>query len=1032
MLTDKKILAKLEPIRQAYAALRFEKVADVALSMTRTRDHFRAEPARQAGLNWRPIRQGQRWGGSGVTGWFRGDVRLGRACGGRKIFLRAETGAPETMLLVDGRHQGVFDANHPVVMMTATAAGGRKYHLSFEAYCGHSFPGTGPYEAPRVVADNSCVFGGAEILLEREDVSGFVFDLAVLKQLVDLLDENSLRRNRIAAGLGEVYGIIDAVPQESPEPSWRGKLAGARKVMARLLSAGNSATCPVIGLIGHAHLDTAWLWPIAETWRKAARTFSSMLNLMEQYPELTFIQSAPCHTEAVRREYPGIYRRMRKMVASGRWEPNGAAWVEPDCNIPSGESLVRQLLLGQSATRAMFGYTSDTLWLPDVFGYSGALPQILRGCDVEFFCTTKMAWNDTTRFPYDTFVWRGIDGTGVLAHFNAIHCRPDPKTITDQWNRVLHKDRQGRRLCAFGFGDGGGGPQAEMMEIARRLPDLEGCPRTEYTTVSRFMKSVRDESPDLPVWSGELYLEAHRGTLTSIAEMKRGNRKAEFALRDAELLATLAAMRGRRYPGAKLLKLWKVLLTNQFHDILPGSSIAEVNDEAVSSLARCGAGAKEVSRSALAGLFGPARAGASGVRIVNTLSWDLTGEIALEGAGEGMRPADREIAAQWVSTVEGNRRLVVSGLTVPGLGSASLSLVRGRLAGGRSPFKVTPNTVQTPSAKVRFDKAGRIVSFVDRASGRQIVKSGGALNVLLIGQDVPAGWDNWDIDADQGLKMRVEDRLVRRRVSANGPLQLRIRSEYKVGRASRLVQDVVFHARTPRVDFETVVHWSEKRKLLKTGFDLDVLSDFARHEVQFGHVARPTHLNLPRDRARFEVCAHKWTDLSETGFGVALLNDCKYGLGVCGGQLRLTLLKSGVHPDARGDAGTHVMTYSLLPHACGFSVESVVRPAYELNAPPIVRAASAPGEELTPIVSLNSPNVIVESVKWAQRGKAFVLRLYEASKTGTRVRLRFAPGVKGVHETNMLEEAPRGLARGRGGVSLYFRPFEIKTLRCEL
>lgn len=1028
MLTDKKILPKLEKIEERYTELRFEKVADVAMEMWETQEHLRQEPTK---AKWRTAPPGTKWGGSWVTAWFQGDVKLPKACHGRQVFIRAKTGG-ETLFFVDGQAHGVFDGFHPVVLMTRKGIAGRRYHLAFEAYSGHSFPGTQPHDKGIVIHENSRSFDGVEVLLERKDVTAFVFDLRTLRQLVATLDDNSLRKNRVIRGLMQVYDLLDSMPSEASEQSWRPRLAKARNVMQPLLRSPNGPTAPQFGIIGHSHIDTAWLWPLAETWRKCARTFSSMLNLMEQYPEMTFIQSAPCHTDIVRREYPELFKRIQKMAATGRWEPNGGMWVEPDCNIPSGEAFVRQLLVGQTATREMFGYTSDTLWMPDVFGYSAAMPQILRGCDVEFFCTTKISWNDTTRFPYDTFVWKGIDGTPVIAHYNTIHCWPDPQTLTGQWNWVQHKDVQDRRLMAFGFGDGGGGPMAEMMEMARRVQDLEGCPRASYTTVGEFMRGIRDEIAGLPEWSGELYLECHRGTLTSIAKVKRGNRKAELALRDAELLSTVATLRGASYPKQTLAETWKALLTSQFHDILPGSSIKEVNNEAIATFDRCIATAEALSEAALRSVCGASRPKkGTHALVANTLSWDRAGEIALVGVPRGMSPADSAMVSQWVENVVGEPVLLVSGAEVPALGCTLIPLHSKKPARAASPFTVRGDRVETPHAVVRFDRIGRIVSLLDKASGREVVRRGGALNTLLIGEDIPEKWDNWDIDADQRLKMRIEERLVSRKVMADGPLQLRLRSQYHLGSGSRLTQDMVFHTHSPQIDFETVVEWAERHKLLKAAFEIDVLADFARHEIQYGHAERPTHQNLPQDRARFEVCAHKWSDLSENGFGVALLNDCKYGLSVRPGELALSLLKSGTHPDDRGDQGRHRFTYSLLPHACGFSVESVVRPAYELNVPLRMILAGAEAKGFDGLLTVGAPSVIVECVKWAEKGKRLVVRLYEAGKTGTQCDVAFNLPVKAVSETNLLEERPKRVAMRGNVASLSFRAFEIKTLLCE-
>ncbi|MDA0337421.1 MAG: alpha-mannosidase, partial [bacterium] len=561
---DSKIPKKLESITRRYASLCFESLQSVPMDLAETSEHHRNLPT-GSGLGWQRVHSGHKWGSAWTTGWFRGRVRLPAACREQKVYLRAATGAPEGLLIVDGEHRGVFDPNHPVVMMTAAGNPRRTYQIAVEAHAGHPCIGTQPDE-DNSAADFQRTFAGVEILLQREDVVGFVFDLQSLLQLAAALDENSLRRGRIQAALGQVWQVVDAMPAETPEDSWRPKLASARRLMQPLLAARNGDTAPFMGIVGHSHIDTAWLWTLAETERKCARTFSSVLNLMEQYPEFRFLQSAPYHADIMRREYPGIFRRIKAAVKSGRWEPNGAMWIEPDCNIPSGEAFVRQLLLGQQFTREHFGYTSDAFWQPDVFGYSAALPQILKKAGVDYFLTTKIAWNDTTRFPYDTFRWQGIDGTEILSHFNKIHCFPDPKTLIAQWLDVQHKETADRRLSAIGYGDGGGGPQFEMLEFARRVQDLEGCPRADYVTVTDFMRGIEAQARELPEWVGELYLELHRGTLTSIAEIKRLNRRGEEALHDAEFLWTLAALTGRRYPASQLRDLWASFLVNQFHD----------------------------------------------------------------------------------------------------------------------------------------------------------------------------------------------------------------------------------------------------------------------------------------------------------------------------------------------------------------------------------------------------------------------------------------------------------------------------------
>jgi len=1045
MLTDRKILPKIERIEETYSGLRFQVVGGVPAQMWETPAHFRAEPTARDGARWKAAPAGTTWGGDGLSAWFRGDATLPAACHHRRVFVRILTNAvsainpgssiDQTLLFVDGREAGVFDPNHPLVLLTAPGRRGARHHLAFECYSGHSFPGTQPFDRATAIPPKCKRFGGVELLIEREDVTAFVFDLRTLIQLTKILDDNSLRKNQVLRSFADLYRAVDMFPAETGEASWRPKLAVARAIMQPLLAKHNGPTTPWAGLVGHSHIDTAWLWTLAETWRKCARTFSSVLNLMEQYPEMTFVQSQPCQTDMMRREYPGLFQRIQAMVKAGRWEPNGAMWCEPDCNIPSGEAFVRQLLVGQQATREFFGYTADTLWLPDVFGYSAALPQLLRGAGVEFFCTTKMSWNDTTRFPYEAFVWRGIDGTPVTAHLNRMHCWPDPRDLASQWNWYQHKDIQDRWLCAYGFGDGGGGPMHEMLEAARRITDLEGCPRTRHTNVSEFMRGLRDDlGADLPEWIGELYLELHRGTLTSVARVKRGNRTTEFALREAEFLAAVASLAGRQdYPQSDLKELWKEFLTNQFHDILPGSSIAAVNDEAVASFARLTATARSLAATALASFAGkPAGKSArtAAVLVANSLSWPRTGEVAIAGVPAGLLPADAGVVAQRVTTVSGGTQLVLAGVEIPALGTTLVPLKRGTARSAASPFRVRGDTVDTPHLAVRFAEDGSIASCVLRATGRELVRQGGALNVFWLGEDVPAAWDNWDIDRDQHLKMRPDQHLVSRKVVAAGPLQLRLRCTYRIGTRSTLTQDLVFHAGSSRLDFETKVDWHEKHVLFKAGFALNVTTDSARHEIQFGHVRRPTHANQAQDRARFEVCAHKWTDLSDNGFGVALLNDCKYGVGVQGSQIRLSLLKSGTHPDPRGDEGEHVFTYALLPHPEPFSVEAVVRPAYELNVPVSAVLAGAGAVALPSLAMVDDANVIVEAVKAPESGRGLVLRLYEAggASTTATVRVPHAHLAAGVMETNLLEEEGRPVPVDEGAVCLDFHPFEVKTL----
>ncbi|MCK4541366.1 MAG: alpha-mannosidase, partial [Spirochaetales bacterium] len=984
MITDKRLYSTLKAIQDVYTELIFYPVCNVPMKYIETKEHYRNLPADIGEQEWKPAEKGTRWGGDWGSAWFKGKVVLPESCEGKKVFACALTGGKETLFLADGVYRGLFNTkfnedggangSHLVVMMTGSGVAGKTYKLAFEAYAGHPCVGTAPHEGKEKSAYDPetyrRTFDSIQILLRRDDVKDFVFDLKVLLDLAEALDEHSLRKNKIISELTEVFAIVDQCPKHEPEEIWREKLKESRKIMAALLSERNSSTVPLFGLTGHSHMDTAWLWTLDETTRKCARTFSSVLNLMEQYGEFIFLQSSPYQAELMREEYPEIFDRIKKMVKAGRWEPNGGMWIEADCNIPSGESFIRQFLLGQHAIREMFNTTSDVFWLPDTFGYSAALPQIMKGCGIESFCTTKLSWNDTTRFPYDTFIWKGIDGSAVLSHFTRIDGWPDPKALTDQWQSIQHKDVQDRRYCPYGYGDGGGGPQYEMIEVARRVKNLEGCPVAEHQTISAFMKKLKEESPNLPIWTGELYLELHRGALTSMGNIKRGNRKLEFALRDAEFLWSLAHLQKKVYPSEEIQKNWKILLLNQFHDILPGTSIPEVHDRAIDELDTGIEDTDRLSREALAAILSGSTGSRKSMLIVNSLSWERSGNISLTGVPTNMAPADPEIVYQIIEAPDGKEKLIINGLSIPALGAEKIVLEnKEKDEGGELPkdfhFRYDGMNLETPRAYIKFDEAGRIISFIDKESGREIVRKGEALNTFWCGEDVPVSYDNWDIDRDQCLKMEEETRLIEKKVIAAGPLQLRIRSVYKIGLHSTLKQDMVFHAGTPKIDFETVVDWKEKHRLLKVSFNVNLLSDRARHEIQYGHVERNTHGNLLTDRAQFEVCNHKWTDISESRFGVALLNDCKYGISVNDSDIRLTLLKSGTHPDPRGDEGIHYFTYALLPHKGSFSVESVVRPAYELNVEPIVHIVNGNIGPFGSLLSISESNVIVESIKKA-------------------------------------------------------------------
>jgi alpha-mannosidase len=1044
----------------------YRKIADLEFEIFEADKTYRLPPQN---VEWKKITTPAPWGKEWTCFWFRTVFKAplsGAQMGNTPLFLSVTPNA-DSLAFIDGSPAGAFNMYHKKIRIDAD---GKEHTLHIEAYAGHFHSGCGPFEGASVVLNIGKTlpgypntFEGGCLLERRRAIHSLFYDIRALFETAKATDPNSLRKAKILKGLSEALagagtgGI--SFNAEGDELEKQASVA-AQKI-APLLALKNGPTTPAVHIIGHAHIDHAWLWPIAETERKAARTFSNMLRFMNEYPEFIFIQSQPCQLEIVKNEYPEIFEKIKEACKKGQWEPNGGMWVESDCNIPSGESLVRQFLVGKKVNKELLGYEADTLWLPDVFGYAAALPQIMAGCRIKYFVTSKINWNDTTRFPYETFIWRGIDGTGVKTHFISTlnvgagyNGRVVPAELADIWNSVQHKEVQSACVKSVGEGDGGGGTLRADIEMARRLGDLEGTPRTAWKTVSSALDEIFNPEDQFPEWRGELYLELHRGTYTTQARTKRNNRLLEFALRNAEFLCALTALETEgEYPREILLDCWKHTLTYQFHDIIPGSSIGRVYTEAeddsrdmLTRLAQISGNAKN----RLAGLNG-----STGFAVFNDLSWERKSAVCVPDEKTGgitalQDPDGTVYPVQRYTDLDGNKQAVFSP-KVPSLGWAGYATVTDN-AGGKSPFVWQPRTdvrqdrgsplpneiLETPFYKIAFDLPGRITSLFDKRRNCETVAPGGFFNDFITAEDVPVFWDAWDIDADWTKHITQEMRLVTTGVAADGPVCFRLRRTYEIGTASRMVQDMVCYADDPRIDFETKVSWHEKWRLLKVGFDTVVDAAQVRCEVQYGHIWRNTHRNLMQDRAKFEICAHKWISLEEEGGGIALLNDCKYGYDVEGGRMRLSLLRSPIAPDPDADRGEQRFTYSLLPFAGNFGGSGVIRSAYELNSPATGVFGPADGKAAAPqsFCTVDADAIIIESVKAPEDGfsggyahNELILRLYESLGGKCRTTLRFLREISAAAETDMLEDNPKPLpVRGRE-LDLEFRPFEIKTVR---
>lgn len=1037
MLNDKQIdrmlgkLVRLESTLEPYA---FSTIGQVKVKKFETEKQYHSIPEDDSLFT--DVEKGDIWGGEGVYCWFKGKVTIPEEYQGQNIYVNPKVGGYEAMLWVNGVPSGTFaikivrtgHGNHYCDLLTKGSDNLKEVDLCIEFYAGHYIIGTQPFETMEK-GDFKFTFEEINLCIKNQDILDFIFDLKTLNQLVEKLDPLSFRRSDIINCLMEVHKTVYYAVEDVSEAVWRTALVKAREIMKPILEAKNSASAPMAGLVGHSHMDTAWLWHIPETVKKCARTYSNAISLMEQYPEFRFIQSSSYHTEMVRKNYPKLFEKIKEKVKEGRYEPNGGVWVECDCNITSGESMVRQFLWGQKYNQKHFNYTSNVFWLPDTFGYSAAIPQIMKGCRVDYFMTTKLSWNDTNRFPYETFIWQGIDGTPVFTHFNTSHCWPDAKSLIEQidgrdsGNYLQNKQVAKKRLVAYGFGDGGGGPQFEMIEMAKRVKDLEGVPKAEHVNVGEFMCDLEKEAVNPPVYRGELYLELHRGTLTNQHVIKRNNRKAEFALRNLEFLTVQRAVAEGKVAEDTLIRpLMETLLVNQFHDILPGTCIGKANDQCYSEM-------KELRQKAenLIGNSVVTDEKENYVTIVNSLGFHRNEIVHLKDC-EDKIPKDSKLYAQKDEDIHGNKQLSISNVELEAFSATAIELEEGNAeeAIKAMPFEYKENILTTPYASVKFSADGTIESFIDRRVNREIHGKGYSLNTFLMAEDVPTSWDSWDLDADSQMKFAPCAKLIDRKLISIGQVLCRIRSTYRISEKSEIVQDMIFYANTPRVDFETIINWQDKHKFLKVDFDTTIMSSTARHEIQFGHCQKPTTRNNSIEQAMFEVVNHKFTDLSETRFGVAILNDCKYGISVEGSDIRLSLHKGGCRPDPRGDIGIHECTYSFLPHVGDFSAENVVLPAYNLNVRPIIKKGKGSFESFAKI---DNSNIIIETIKPCEENqKAYIIRMYEAEGTFTHAKLKLGRNFREAELTNMLEETLSKI-EGKENIDLTFRPFEIKTVK---
>ena len=979
------------------------------------------------GQEFRHVEEGVEWGREWGTAWFHVRGTVPGDWSGREVvalmdlsFEDEEGFGREGQVWMDGVPVIAVSRNRKGIPLFKRAVGGECVDFFVEASANpkeewHWDDGRRNDPEARLFRVRE-----AKLAVYDSEVFSLLIDFRVCREAMLELPAESMRRARLRRGLDEVCRMMERGKRE-----W---IPAARERLKGLLEARNGDTVHTITAIGHAHIDTAWCWPLRETIRKCARTFSTALAYMKDHPDYRFSASQPVQYLWMKEHYPAIYDGIREAVKRGQWEPMGAMWVEPDCNVPSGESLVRQLLHGKDFFEREFGITNRELWLPDVFGYSAALPQILRKAGVDRFLTQKISWNDTNRFPHHTFLWEGIDGTRIFSHFPPVdtyNARVEARELAKADRQFAQNDRASRSLMPYGQGDGGGGPTIEMIERIRRFRNFEGMPRVEFGTVSGFCDAAEADIENPPLWRGELYLELHRGTYTSQAHNKLMNRRCELLLRDAEFFDAICAVLapgdpltedpcpervvydvpGHRpekdgsHTAMALDRAWKLLLLNQFHDILPGSSIHRVYQDSRRDYEVIETIALAVREAGVRRLLANLN---SMVTVFNTLAHPRREVIERDG-----KPLWAEVPSAGYRVIDPD-------------------------AAGVLPDSVKPVTLRKSDGgwvisnglvELFVSSNGIVHSCRDLRAGRETLAGHG--NEFHLLRDYPNRWSAWDIEASAMEDFEIVASDGRGTVEECGPLRVVLAFDRPFGN-SHIRQRLILRAGSARVDFDTEVDWRERDRVLKVSFPLSVHADHSVAEIQFGHVRRPTHRNTSWDAARFEVPIHRWIDLCEADFGVALLNNGIFGCDVLGNRVRLTLLKSASAPDPVADIGIHRRTFSLYPHAGTTLGGRVIEEAISLNSPLLVRIGAPGGPEETSWLSVDQPAVTLEAFKRSEDGKRLVMRWLEAG--GRDVEASFSSSLPGLTfcDADLLENA---VDSDSASTVQKLRPFDIRTYR---
>lgn len=993
---------------------------------------------------WQDYKLYDPWGGYDKVAWFKAGIDVPAAWRNQALALRFLPGprdggesTAEALLYVNEKPVQGIDIWHEEAILDEDLR--QEAHLDIALKIWSGVLGVPKHR----------IFKEAELIILDEKVDQFYYICKTLCEVARTLDQGSLTHIAIKKALVKAFyevSFLNLYEDDYYESVYK----ALDSITESLEELGRyDELKPRVYGVGHSHIDMAWLWRLNATREKASRTFSTVLNLMKQYPEYKFMHSSPQLYKFLEEDHPEIFASVKERIQSGEWEITGGMWVESDTYIPSGESLVRQFLHGKNYIKETFDKETHLLWLPDVFGYSGALPQIIKKSGLSYFMTTKISWNEYNHFPYDTFMWEGIDGSQVLTHFittpengswfYTYNGKMSPDDIQGVWKNYKDKDINDRLLIAYGWGDGGGGPTREMLESMRVMKNLPGVPYVETSGAEEYFDNLNAhlDKDNIRKWVGELYFEYHRGTLTSQAKNKRYNRKSEILLHNIEASSVLLQSLDPNYvyPKDIMDAMWERVLLNQFHDILPGSSIKEVYEDTTKDYELIKSQGNTLLEDNLKKLAMQVAVSEKNVVIFNLTGLKRTDYITIPYSNQITKNArlmtqDGDI----LSSVAVDEGLLVYAENLLSYGYCVLNITEAKEEPRPSAFSFDGQKLESPYYTLTFNETGEISYLFDKLNER-LVSDSLPMNSLRAFEDKPLRFDAWDINifykdkAYEGFKLEssevIED-------SAERFIIRQVRSFNK----STIVQDIVFYAHSGRIDFKTRVDWHEHQVLLRTYFPVKVRSDQATFEIQYGHVQRPTHRNTEYDMAKFEVSGHRYCDLSDTAYGVALLNDCKYGWDVQDNVIGLSLIKSAIAPDPQADQGEHLFTYSLLPHNGSFEESLVQEEAIKLNMPllHIESETDTFVETKTPddtfFVRTGQPNVLIDTLKPAEDGQGYIVRCYEyLNQAIDHVDLEFSKPVSRVSWCNLMEEAEKDLDIEENCVHFPLGNFEIATLR---